>query len=278
MANGVSEAVRSASAEVSSSTWVDRLARYGLLAKGASYAIVGVLAAALAAGAGGKATSRSGALATLANETGGTILLGAMAAGFAAYGLWRLAQGIFDRENEGSDLTGLGKRVGYLGRATIYGFLTYTTLRIVLDGGRGSSETQEARRSTAQAFDLPAGRWLVAAVGGCFVAVGLFNGYRAFTQKFEEKWRTGEMSDAERRWGPRIGSVGLLARFVVFSLIGAFLLKAALEYDAREAIGLDGALQRVAGASYGPWLLGLVAAGLVCYGIFCFFEARFRRV
>jgi Domain of Unknown Function (DUF1206) len=278
MANGVSQAVSDASAEVSSSTWVDHLARYGLLAKGASYAIVGALAAVLAAGAGGKATSRSGALATLSDETGGAVLLGAMAAGFAAYGLWRLVQGLFDREDEGSDLTGLAKRVGYLGRAAIYALLTYTTLRILLGGGSTGSETQEARKTTAQAFDLPAGRWLVGAAGACFIGAGLFNGYRAFTQKFEEKWRTEEMSDAEQRWGARIGSAGLLARLVVFSLIGAFLLKAALEYDSQEAVGLDGALQRVAAASYGPWLLGLVAAGLVCYGIFCFFEARFRRV
>jgi Domain of Unknown Function (DUF1206) len=278
MANGVSQAVRSASAEVSSSTWVDRLARYGLLAKGGSYAVVGALAAALAAGAGGKATSRSGALATLADETGGALLLVALAAGFAAYGLWRLVQGLFDREDDGSDVKGLGKRIGYLGRAAIYAVLTYTTVRIVLGAGTGGSETQEARSRTAQVFDWPAGRWLVGVVGACFVAAGLFNGYRAFTQKFEEKWRTEEMSDAEQRWGTRIGSLGLLARLVVFSLIGAFLLKAALEYDPTEAVGLDGALQRVAGASYGPWLLGIVAIGLVCYGIFCFFEARFRRV
>jgi hypothetical protein len=277
MANGVSRAVATASNE-SDSYWVDRLARYGLLAKGTSYAIVGALAAALAAGAGGKATSRSGALATLSDETGGAVLLGAMAGGFAAYGLWRLVQGLFDRADEGSGPSGLAKRLGYLGRAAIYALLTYTTLRILFDGGSGGSETQEARRTTAQAFDVPAGRWLVAGVGLCFVGAGLFNGYRAFTQKFEEKWRTHEMSDAQQRWGARIGSAGLLARLVVFSLIGAFLVKAALEYDPKEAVGLDGALQRVAGASYGPWLLGFVAAGLVCYGIFCFFEARFRRV
>ena len=75
-----------------------------------------------------------------------------------------------------------------------------------------------------------------------------------------------------------MSTVGLLARFVVFSQIGSFLLKAAYEYDPQEAIGLDGALQKIVRASYGPVLLGIVAAGLLCYALFCFFEARYRRV
>ncbi len=70
----------------------------------------------------------------------------------------------------------------------------------------------------------------------------------------------------------------MLARFVVFSLIGIFLVKAAYQYESKEAIGLDGALRKIVDASYGPVLLGIVAAGLVCYALFCFFEARYRRV
>jgi hypothetical protein len=76
----------------------------------------------------------------------------------------------------------------------------------------------------------------------------------------------------------RIGIVGLLARMVVFGLIGVFLVKAALDYDPRDAVGLDGALQRLAAQTYGDVLLGIVAAGLVAYGAFCLVDARFRRV
>ncbi len=111
-----------------------------------------------------------------------------------------------------------------------------------------------------------------------FIGVAVFNGYSAFTQKFEDNWKTHEMTEAERRWGARLSSLGLLARFVVFSLIGGFFVKAAYEYDAQEAIGLDGALRKVAQASYGPLLLGVVAAGLLCYALFCFVEARYRRI
>jgi hypothetical protein len=274
----VADKARAAAPRAAKSTWVEGLARYGLVAKGVSYGLVGVLAAALAVGSGGKATSREGALETLADESYGKVILVAMALGFAAYGLWRLAQALFDREDEGSGAKGLAKRAGYLGRAAIYAGLTFVTIELLAGSGGGGSQTSDARKATAQVLDWPAGRWIVGLAGLCLVGYGLYNGFRAFTQNFEEKWKTREMSRGERTWGGRIGSAGLLARLVVFGLIGAFLVKAALEYDAQEAIGLDGALRKVVQASYGPWLLGLVSAGLICYAVFCFVEARYRRV
>ena len=279
--SGIPGAVKSAhtaSQEVANSTPVEWLARYGIVAKGVSYGLVGALAGALAVAGAGKATDREGALEILADETYGKFLLVALAVGFAAYGLWRLIQGIFDRDDEGTGAKALAKRAGYLGRAALYGFLTFATLAL-LDGTRdGGTDTGEARNATAQVLDWPAGRWLVGLTGLIFLGVGVFNAYRALTQKFEDNWAISEMTAAERRWGARLSSLGLLARFVVFSLIGAFLVRAAYQYDAQEAIGLDGALRKVAQASYGPVLLGIVAAGLLCYALFCFVEARYRRV
>ena len=79
-------------------------------------------------------------------------------------------------------------------------------------------------------------------------------------------------------WATRAGVLGMLARMLVFGLIGVFVVKAARDYDPKDAIGLDGALQKLAGASYGPWLLGVTAAGLVAYGVYCLADARYRRV
>jgi Domain of Unknown Function (DUF1206) len=279
---GVQEVAQSAGAatqRAAQSGWVEGLARYGLVAKGFSYGLVGVLAALLAAGLGsGQAASREGALEVFAGESYGKALLVAVALGFIAYALWRLVQAIFDRDEEGSGAKGIAKRASYVGRVVIYGALAWGAFALLDGTGNDESQTGEARRTTAQVFELPAGRWLVALGGLIFIGVGVFNGYRAVTQKFEENWKSGEMTDFERQWGPRLSSVGLLARFVVFSLIGVFLVKAAYEYEAKEAIGLDGALQKIVRASYGPVLLGVVAAGLLCYALFCFFEARYRRV
>ena len=278
---GVQGAVKSAHAasqDAADSTLVERLARFGLVAKGVSYGLVGVLAGALAVAGAGKATDREGALEVFADESYGKVILVALGLGFAAYALWRLIQAIFDRDDEGTGAKGVAKRVGFLGRAALYGVLTFGTFAL-LDGTRdGGTETGQAREATARVFDWPAGRWLVGLAGSTLIGVGVFNAYRAFTQKFEDNWSTEEMGSAEQRWGARLSSIGLFARFVVFSLIGGFLVKAAYEYDVQEAIGLDGALRKVAQASYGPVLLGIVATGLLCYGLFCLVEARYRRV
>lgn len=278
MASRAEHAARSAAAHAKDGALVDRLGRYGLGAKGVSYMLVGALALALAVAGRGRPTSREGAVAALADEPGGAILLGAIAAGFAAYAVWRLVQAVFDREREGSDAPGVAKRVGYAGQAAVYAGMTYLTLHVLLVDDRVPSQTSQARRATAEVLDWPAGRWLVGLAGAALVGAGLYNGYRAVTGGFDEKWRTGEMSPAERRWSARIAVTGLLARLVVFGLVGAFLVKAAAEYDPAEAIGLDGALRKAAEASYGSWLLGLVAVGLACYGLTCLVEARYRRI
>ena len=265
----------------SGSGWYAWVARIGLLAKGVSFAIVGVLAVQVAVGEGGKATSRQGALATLAQDGFGKVLLSLLVGGFAAYALWRFVQAFAERaDNDGAsgEAKKWGKRAGYVGRGLIYAGLTFTTLRILAGSGSGGSQNQETQNATAGLFEWPAGRWLVGLVGLAVIAAGAWNAYRGVSRKFEDKWRLGEMSETEHRWGGRAGLLGHLARGVVFALIGIFLGKAALDYNPDEAIGLDGALQKLADASYGPLLLGLTAAGLICYALYCAVDARYRDV
>jgi hypothetical protein len=75
-----------------------------------------------------------------------------------------------------------------------------------------------------------------------------------------------------------LARAGLVARGVVFALIGYGLIKAALDYDSNKAIGLDGALRKLAHASYGPLLLAIVAAGLVMFAAYSLADARYRKV
>ena len=263
------------------SGWYAALARGGLVAKGASFAIVGVLAIGVAVGAGGQTTSRQGALRTLAGHTWGEVVLVLLAVGFAGYALWRFVQAFAERGDERGEkgtAKKWGKRAGYVGRGLIYAGLTYTTVKLILGSGQQQPQNQKAHQTAATVFDWPGGRWIVGIAGVCIVGAGLWNVYRGLAKKFEEKWRRGEMSQSERKWGGRAGVTGHLARGVVFSLIGIFVTKAAIEYDPKEAIGLDGALEKLANASYGPYLLGLTAAGLLCYAIFCLVDARYRDV
>ena len=263
--------------QVENADWLNALARVGLVAKGASFALVAILAIKLAVQSGGKATSRQGALQSLAQQSFGKSLLVLLALGFAAYALWRFAQTFFDKNDVGDGAKGLAKRAGYFGSGTIYAFLTYSTVKII-SGAAQQSQNQKAHKTTATVLSWPAGKWIVGAAGLALIGIGLWNGYRGIKKEFLKDWMTEKMSVAAQSWGERAGVVGLLAWMVVFALIGIFVVKAAHDYNSREAIGLDGALQKLVNHSYGSWLLGIVGAGLLAYAVFCLFEARYRQV
>jgi hypothetical protein len=259
--------------------WYAALARTGLVAKGLSYGLVGALAVKLALGDGGQATSRQGALKQVAHHPFGKYVLIALAVGFAAYALWRFVQAFAERAGADDGKAKVwAKRAAYVGRGLVYAGLTYSTVRIVAGSGGGQSQNARAHKSTAVVLAWPGGRWIVGIAGAVLVGIALWNLYRGLSRKFEDRWRLGGLSPSVRRWGGRAGVLGHVARFVVFALIGVFIAKAAVDYNPKDAIGLDGALQKLAHASYGPYLLGLTAVGLVAYGVYCLVDARLRDV
>jgi hypothetical protein len=100
----------------------------------------------------------------------------------------------------------------------------------------------------------------------------------AAREGFRRYLRLEEVKGAAREWIIRLGKWGYIALGVVFGLIGWFLVSAAVHSQANRVQGLDGALRSLAQQSYGPWLLGIVAAGLAAYGAFMLVEARYRRL
>jgi hypothetical protein len=261
--------------------WYAVLARSGLVAKGVSYGLVGLLAIKLAVGDGGKATSREGALHSLAQHSFGKIVLALLALGLAGYAIWRFAQAIVERDEDAGEkgkLKTWGKRAGYAARGLVYAGLTLSAVKILFGEQGEESQDEKAHRTTATFLDWPAGRWLVGAAGIVIIGVGLWNVYRGISKKFEDEWQIAGLGHAARKWGGRAGVVGHVARGVVFGLIGIFVTKAAVDYDPNAAVGLDGALRKLAEASYGPYLLGATAAGFVCYGLYCLVDARYRDV
>lgn len=257
------------------SPWVERLGRAGLVAKGVLYAVVAILAVQVALGGREESPDRGGALRTIAEQPFGKGLLILLAIGLAGYALWRLAQAILDRDQEGEGPKGLAKRGANLAKAGWYGVLCALTVSTLVGNGSGDGNEQA---TTAGVFERPGGRYLVYGAGLAFLAAAAFNGWRAITCKFNKKMNTGEMGDAEEAAATGVGILGHLARMVVFGLIGAFLFKAAWEFDPNQARGLDGALMEVAQAPYGGLLLGAVAVGLFGYAIHCFVQARYRRI
>ena len=260
--------------QVARTTGFAWLARAGFAARGVIYSIVGVLAIKLALGDGGKTTNQQGALKTIAHQPFGKVMLAAVAVGLGGYALWRLVRAAIGHGPEGTD-SGFD-RLAALGSGIVYAGLCALAVAILLGSGGGSSGNTQ--KTTAGVLGWPGGPWIVGIVGAAMIGIGLYQGYRALSKDFLDDSKTEEMSRAARRWIEWIGTFGYLARMVVFGLVGVFLIKAAVDFNPAKAVGLDGALAKLANASYGPYALGIVAAGLIAFGLYSLSDARYHRI
>lgn len=255
-------------------------ARVGLAARGVIYCVVAAITVQVALGEGGR-VDRQGALKTVADEPLGKALLVLLAVGFAAYALWRFlkaASGAGEGSARKTGATGAVKRVGDVGRGILYLGVLYSTVRLLSTDRVGAGSDEEAKSWSARLMQHEAGRWLVIAAGVVIVIVGIALVVRAFARKFEKHLELGEMSPWQREWLPRLGIVGYAARGLVAAAVGVFLVQAGVTFRPDKAVGIDGALKRLAEEPYGPVVLLFVAAGLLAFGLYSFVEARFRRV
>jgi hypothetical protein len=270
------ERARFAGDQVQRTRGFELLARAGFVARGLIYGIVGILAIKLALGAGGKTTDQSGALKTIAHQPFGEVLLILVAVGLAGYCLWRLLHALLGHGPERSDDT--FDRVAALASGIAYGAVCSVAVQILLDGGSSGGSSESPSKAAGGVLGWPAGTWLVGLAGALVIGIALYQGYRGVTSDFLKDAKTEQMSATTRRWYKRIAVFGHLARMVVFGLIGIFLLRAAIDFNPRKAVGLDGALAKLANASYGSALLGVVAAGLVSFAIYSLADARYRKI
>jgi Domain of Unknown Function (DUF1206) len=254
------------------------LARFGFAAQGVVYIIIGSLAALVAYRGGGKTPSARGALLEILSQPYGQVMLGVIAAGFVGYMLWRLMQAIADTENKGSDANGLITRLGYAMSGLIYGGFAVTAVQLIIGMGPRRDEEKSSRQWTATLLAQPFGTWLVGAIGAGIIVFAVSQWYLAYTAKFLEQLYRSAMSRQAETWVRRVGRIGLAARGVVFAVVGVFLIVAARTADPRQARGLSGALRALEQQPYGPWLLGVVALGLVAYGVYLLVLARYRRI
>ncbi|MGP2441773.1 DUF1206 domain-containing protein [Streptomyces sp. JW3] len=253
-------------------------ARAGLTARGVIYLLVGLLALQIAFGDGSKEADRSGALEELAAQPFGAVLLWALGIGLVGMALWRLSEAAFGAV--GPDGRKAKKRLAAAARCVFYGFVAYSVLAFAASpaNGSGGSSDQQSRDVTARVMDVPAGRWLVGIAGVGIVVAGVVIGVQAARRSYRKKLKTGQLAPWSRRLVDVTGVAGGVARGLVFAVAGAFAVRAAVDYEPDRAKGLDDTLRSFAETPLGPWLLVLVAAGLVLFGVFSFALARWRRV
>jgi hypothetical protein len=258
--------------------WLERLVRLGYAARGLLYGVVGVLAVTLALGRGGATTDKNGALATIAGQPFGKFLLVLIVIGLVGYSLWGFVRALLDPLRRGTDAKGIAQRIGYAISGLSYGALILPTVGLITGSGNGGSGGSGPQDWTAKLMEQPFGPWLVGLIGVIGIAGGLGQLAQGVTTDFKKDFKTGEMSPTELTAFTWIGRFGLAARGVVFAMLGFFLIQAALNTDPNRAKGLDGALQTLLQQPHGPWLLGIVALGLVAFGLYSLLSARWIEV
>lgn len=276
--SAVTRAGRTPAGSKATASLTEGAARAGLAARGVIYLLVGALALQIAFGDRQQQADRQGALTEVSDKPLGSVLLWALGIGLVGMAVWRLSEALFG--SVGKDGRKLHKRGLALVRCLFYGFVAFSVLRFTVSDGQqgGKSGDKESRDITATALDLPAGQWLVAAGGVGIVVAGVWIGVQAIRRSYHDELKLGEMSRTERRLTDVTGVGGGVARGVVFTTLGAFAVQAAVDYEPDRAKGLDDTLRTFADTALGPWLLAVVAFGLVLFGLFSFFLARRRRV
>lgn len=251
--------------------WVEKLARAGYAARGIVYVIVGIIAAQAAMGKRGVA-DQHGVFGEILQRPGGKFMLGLLAMGLVGFAVWRFVEAGLDPERDGA-----GKRVLFALSGFVHVGLALSAARMALGSSSGGGG-DGASSWTGRALEAPGGRFLVAAAALGIAGYGVAQLVKAYKSKMDKRLDLSALNSGARQWAVRASRAGLAARGVVFVVIGFFLLQAGLHENAGESRGLGGALDALHDTSYGPWLLGLVALGLVGYGVTQLLKARYRRI
>ncbi len=271
----VQDGVARAAGQTTASPWLEGLARFGYAVRGVLYGTVGLLAVQVALGRGGATTDKSGAITAIGNEPFGKLLLVLVVVGLIGYALWGFVRALLDPLGRGTDAKGLAQRAGYFVSGLSYGALVLPTVQLLLGNGGNNGGGGDG---TAKLLAAPFGPWLVGLIGLIGIGGGLGQMYLAWSAGFQKDFKQWEMGADTLRWASWVARFGLVARGVIFMMLGFFLIQAARNVDPRQAVGLDGALAKLAHEPAGPLLLGLVALGLVAFGIYSICCARWIRI
>jgi hypothetical protein len=250
---------------------MEDLMRLGYVVRGLVYGVMGVLAFQLAVGRGGATTDTQGAIAAMGKTSIGGVLLYVILVGLVGYALWGFIRAALDPWHKGVDTKGIVERVGYAVSGISYGLLAYATYGLITAGAsaaQNGAQAAQTQQTTASILTNSWGPWVVGIVALIILGIGFSNIAKGLKPHFDRQFQAYALTSYERTWIDRLGRFGTAARGVVFSLVGLFLFLAAAHRDPSQAKGVDGVLTALLHQSSGPYLLGIVALGLIAFGIY----------
>ncbi|WP_165871435.1 DUF1206 domain-containing protein [Flaviaesturariibacter flavus] len=263
--------VHRAVARTETPAWLRTLARAGLLAKGCTYCLFGVLVFMSAFHIGGRSArsaDRSGIFILLDDAPGGLWLVGALALGLACYACWRLIEAVRPPVAASGGTKGAARRARYAISGIGYGSLSWLAARYALTHHRSGGDKQQD--AAQQLLQQPAGQWLAGAAALVLLGVGIYQIWYGWSEHYRKHVPGATLQKA--------GKVGYTARGIVWILLGWLFGRAALHANASEAGDTSRAFQFIAAGTWGPWLLATLGIGLLCYGVYNFIRAKHDRI
>lgn len=245
-----------------------KVANIGFIAKGTVYAIIGILTLLAAFNLGGQKAGKLEVLDFLEKQPFGKVILGLLGLGLICYAIWRFIQSIQDPEGIGTDFKGIVKRISFFISGLFYlGFGLYTWVEIFKNNSGGGSSSLSSGNSQALL--------IIAGLGLAIKSIYQF--IKAYKGDFLEKFNISAISDNSKRTAIKnLGYAGLISRGVVVGIICYFFLKAGLGSGGSPE-GTGKAFSFIQQNTSGPWLVGLVALGLICYGIYMLAHTKYRK-
>lgn len=248
-------------------------ARAGFAVSGVLHLLLGYIVLRLALGTGGNA-DQSGALATLADQTGGQVMLWIAAVGLFALGLWRLAEAVLGSkpsERSGNDDSPAWKRAKSVGLAVANIAIALSAMRFAM--GSGQSSGRQNSGISAQLMQSGWGKAVLVAVGLGVLGVGGYHVYKGVSRKFYKDLRVSGGTGITA-----VGVAGYVAKGLVLAGAGILVIVATLQADPAKASGLDAAVKTLGEAPYGKFLLILAALGIAAFGLYSFVRSRYGRL
>lgn len=251
------------------------LTRAGLVGYGLVHLLFAWLILQVAFGSPAEEGDQSGALRTLAEQPLGKFLVIAIGLGLLAMALWQVYEAaVGHRADQGKERA--AERVGSAGRAIVYGYFAWTSVKVYRSASSSSADKQQ--QVSADLMDSTAGRWLVALGGIALVALGAGLIWYGIVKRFEKHLMTGQMSAKARKLAQRLGVAGYVAKGAAYGIAGILFVVAAVTYDPEKARGLDAALHTLREQAFGTVLLVIMALGVAAYAAFCAVQAKYREV
>jgi hypothetical protein len=257
--------------------WAKRTARLGYVARGFIYGTMGVLALGLAFGRGSDTTDQRGALALLGANPVAKIILVVVIASLLAYSGWGFIRAIYDPLHRGDDPAGIASRIGFAWSGLNYAALAIFGAGLLLGAAKGHGG-DSVQQIVSWALQLPAGGVIVIAAG----VIGIIGGLNQFVDAYKAGFRKDLKRNTMTRWQrmavDSFGRFGMVARGVIFTVVGIFILQAGLQHTASDAHSFGPAFAAVAREPLGHVLLAIVALGFVALGLHSWANARWVRM